>query len=77
MGVVFPLESQSHFLSKYFYILETMSSRGVRSVLQNEPFCFFVFPRHGWNLSVLPNNSGSILRHLGAVPGKTNIHEQQ
>lgn len=29
------------------------------------PFC-----RHGWNLTVLPNNTGSILRHLGAVPGK-------
>lgn len=26
--------------------------------------------RHGWNLTVLPNNTGSILRHLGAVPGK-------
>lgn len=30
-----------------------------------------MFPRHGWNLTVLPNNSGSILRHLGAVPGVT------
>uniref|UniRef100_A0A8C1ZY64 Jumonji, AT rich interactive domain 2a n=1 Tax=Cyprinus carpio TaxID=7962 RepID=A0A8C1ZY64_CYPCA len=30
-----------------------------------------LFPRHGWNLTVLPNNSGSILRHLGAVPGVT------
>ncbi|XP_075441776.1 protein Jumonji isoform X2 [Ascaphus truei] len=29
------------------------------------------FSRHGWNLTVLPNNSGSILRHLGAVPGVT------
>lgn len=29
-----------------------------------------LFLRHGWNLTVLPNNSGSILRHLGAVPGK-------
>uniref|UniRef100_A0A8C5PSP6 Protein Jumonji n=1 Tax=Leptobrachium leishanense TaxID=445787 RepID=A0A8C5PSP6_9ANUR len=29
------------------------------------------FSRHGWNLTVLPNNSGSILRHLGAVPGIT------
>lgn len=29
------------------------------------------FSKHGWNLSVLPNNSGSILRHLGAVPGVT------
>ncbi|XP_075682730.1 protein Jumonji isoform X2 [Rhinoderma darwinii] len=29
------------------------------------------FARHGWNLTVLPNNSGSILRHLGAVPGVT------
>ncbi|XP_069074885.1 protein Jumonji isoform X2 [Pleurodeles waltl] len=28
------------------------------------------FSRHGWNLTVLPNNSGSILRHLGAVPGE-------
>ena len=28
------------------------------------------FSRHGWNLTVLPNNTGSILRHLGAVPGK-------
>ncbi|XP_025772910.1 protein Jumonji [Puma concolor] len=26
---------------------------------------------HGWNLTVLPNNTGSILRHLGAVPGVT------
>ncbi|XP_072536471.1 protein Jumonji [Salminus brasiliensis] len=29
------------------------------------------FSKHGWNLSVLSNNSGSILRHLGAVPGVT------
>uniref|UniRef100_A0A674AUV8 Protein Jumonji n=1 Tax=Salmo trutta TaxID=8032 RepID=A0A674AUV8_SALTR len=29
------------------------------------------FSKHGWNLTVLPNNSGSILRHLGAVPGVT------
>ncbi|KPP73245.1 protein Jumonji-like [Scleropages formosus] len=29
------------------------------------------FSRHGWNLTVLPSNSGSILRHLGAVPGVT------
>ncbi|XP_041867268.1 protein Jumonji isoform X2 [Melanotaenia boesemani] len=29
------------------------------------------FAKHGWNLAVLPNNSGSILRHLGAVPGVT------
>uniref|UniRef100_A0A8C9JHJ2 Jumonji and AT-rich interaction domain containing 2 n=1 Tax=Panthera tigris altaica TaxID=74533 RepID=A0A8C9JHJ2_PANTA len=29
------------------------------------------FSRHGWNLTVLPNNTGSILRHLGAVPGVT------
>ncbi|XP_066529908.1 protein Jumonji isoform X2 [Hoplias malabaricus] len=29
------------------------------------------FSRHGWNLTVLPHNSGSILRHLGAVPGVT------
>lgn len=29
--------------------------------------------RHGWNLTVLPNNSGSILRHLGAVPGESVI----
>uniref|UniRef100_A0A1A8JLP2 Protein Jumonji n=1 Tax=Nothobranchius kuhntae TaxID=321403 RepID=A0A1A8JLP2_NOTKU len=29
------------------------------------------FSKHGWNLAVLPNNSGSILRHLGAVPGVT------
>ncbi|KAM9384941.1 protein Jumonji isoform 2-T2 [Pholidichthys leucotaenia] len=29
------------------------------------------FAKHGWNLTVLPNNSGSILRHLGAVPGVT------
>lgn len=29
------------------------------------------FSRHGWNLTVLPNNPGSILRHLGAVPGVT------
>jgi hypothetical protein len=28
--------------------------------------------RHGWNLTVLPNNTGSILRHLGAVPGKSD-----
>uniref|UniRef100_A0A8D0CQT5 Jumonji and AT-rich interaction domain containing 2b n=1 Tax=Sander lucioperca TaxID=283035 RepID=A0A8D0CQT5_SANLU len=31
----------------------------------------YLFLRHGWNLTVLPNNSGSILRHLGAVPGVT------
>ncbi|KAG7325847.1 hypothetical protein KOW79_010772 [Hemibagrus wyckioides] len=29
------------------------------------------FSKHGWNLTVLPHNSGSILRHLGAVPGVT------
>ncbi|XP_041962404.1 protein Jumonji isoform X1 [Alosa sapidissima] len=29
------------------------------------------FSKHGWNLTVLPNNSGSILRHLGAVSGVT------
>ncbi|KAI4817393.1 hypothetical protein KUCAC02_010794, partial [Chaenocephalus aceratus] len=29
------------------------------------------FSKHGWNLTVLPNNPGSILRHLGAVPGVT------
>uniref|UniRef100_A0A671P4E1 Protein Jumonji n=1 Tax=Sinocyclocheilus anshuiensis TaxID=1608454 RepID=A0A671P4E1_9TELE len=29
------------------------------------------FSKHGWNLTVLPNNSGTILRHLGAVPGVT------
>uniref|UniRef100_A0A8K9UZS2 Protein Jumonji n=1 Tax=Oncorhynchus mykiss TaxID=8022 RepID=A0A8K9UZS2_ONCMY len=29
------------------------------------------FSKHGWNLTILPNNSGSILRHLGAVPGVT------
>uniref|UniRef100_A0AAY4EGF1 Protein Jumonji n=1 Tax=Denticeps clupeoides TaxID=299321 RepID=A0AAY4EGF1_9TELE len=29
------------------------------------------FSKHGWNLTVLTNNSGSILRHLGAVPGLT------
>ncbi|KAJ8290742.1 hypothetical protein GJAV_G00016930 [Gymnothorax javanicus] len=29
------------------------------------------FSKHGWNLTVLPNNSASILRHLGAVPGVT------
>ncbi|XP_037119652.1 protein Jumonji [Syngnathus acus] len=29
------------------------------------------FAKHGWNLTVLPNNSGSVLRHLGAVPGVT------
>ncbi|XP_028836365.1 protein Jumonji isoform X1 [Denticeps clupeoides] len=29
------------------------------------------FSKHGWNLAVLPSNSGSILRHLGAVPGVT------
>ncbi|XP_051791453.1 protein Jumonji isoform X3 [Erpetoichthys calabaricus] len=29
------------------------------------------FSKHGWNLTVLPNNTGSILRHLGAVPGVT------
>lgn len=29
------------------------------------------FSKHGWNLNVLSNNSGSILRHLGAVPGVT------
>ncbi|KAI4880034.1 hypothetical protein NFI96_019904 [Prochilodus magdalenae] len=29
------------------------------------------FSKHGWNLNVLPHNSGSILRHLGAVPGVT------
>lgn len=29
--------------------------------------------RHGWNLTVLPNNTGSILRHLGAVPGKLAV----
>nr|XP_040045263.1 protein Jumonji [Gasterosteus aculeatus aculeatus] len=29
------------------------------------------FSKHGWNLTVLPNNYGSILRHLGAVPGVT------
>lgn len=29
--------------------------------------------RHGWNLTVLPNNTGSILRHLGAVPGKPDV----
>ncbi|XP_069051058.1 protein Jumonji [Lepisosteus oculatus] len=35
-------------------------------VAKSEPFS-----KHGWNLTVLPNNSGSILRHLGAVPGVT------
>ncbi|KAI7799134.1 putative protein Jumonji [Triplophysa rosa] len=35
-------------------------------VAKTEPFS-----KHGWNLTVLPNNSGSILRHLGAVPGVT------
>uniref|UniRef100_A0A8C1VGK3 Protein Jumonji n=1 Tax=Cyprinus carpio TaxID=7962 RepID=A0A8C1VGK3_CYPCA len=35
-------------------------------VCKSEPFS-----KHGWNLNVLPNNSGSILRHLGAVPGVT------
>ncbi|XP_062865727.1 protein Jumonji [Trichomycterus rosablanca] len=35
-------------------------------VVKSEPFS-----KHGWNLTVLPNNSGSILRHLGAVPGVT------
>uniref|UniRef100_A0A4W4G952 Protein Jumonji n=1 Tax=Electrophorus electricus TaxID=8005 RepID=A0A4W4G952_ELEEL len=29
------------------------------------------FSKHGWNLTVLSNNSGSVLRHLGAVPGVT------
>ncbi|XP_051573788.1 protein Jumonji-like isoform X1 [Myxocyprinus asiaticus] len=29
------------------------------------------FSKHGWNLTVLSNNSGFILRHLGAVPGVT------
>uniref|UniRef100_A0A4W4F2E4 Protein Jumonji n=1 Tax=Electrophorus electricus TaxID=8005 RepID=A0A4W4F2E4_ELEEL len=29
------------------------------------------FAKHGWNLTVLPHNSASILRHLGAVPGVT------
>ncbi|XP_072531943.1 protein Jumonji isoform X2 [Salminus brasiliensis] len=29
------------------------------------------FSKHGWNLTVLPHNSGSILRHLGAVSGVT------
>ncbi|MFT7811654.1 protein Jumonji-like [Arapaima gigas] len=29
------------------------------------------FSKHGWNLTVLPTNSGSILRYLGAVPGVT------
>ncbi|XP_077068691.1 protein Jumonji isoform X3 [Siphateles boraxobius] len=29
------------------------------------------FSKHGWNLTVLSSNSGSILRHLGAVPGVT------
>uniref|UniRef100_A0AAR2JZA0 Jumonji, AT rich interactive domain 2a n=1 Tax=Pygocentrus nattereri TaxID=42514 RepID=A0AAR2JZA0_PYGNA len=29
------------------------------------------FSKHGWNLTVLSKNSGSILRHLGAVPGVT------
>uniref|UniRef100_A0A4W3IJF0 Protein Jumonji n=1 Tax=Callorhinchus milii TaxID=7868 RepID=A0A4W3IJF0_CALMI len=29
------------------------------------------FSRHGWNLTVLPNNSGSILRHFGALSGVT------
>lgn len=35
------------------------------------PLLFFC--RHGWNLTVLPNNTGSILRHLGAVPGKPGV----
>ncbi|KAI5105780.1 protein Jumonji [Silurus meridionalis] len=35
-------------------------------VSKSEPFS-----KHGWNLTVLSNNSGSILRHLGAVPGVT------
>uniref|UniRef100_A0A8B9JXM0 Jumonji, AT rich interactive domain 2a n=1 Tax=Astyanax mexicanus TaxID=7994 RepID=A0A8B9JXM0_ASTMX len=34
-------------------------------------FSFLINSRHGWNLTVLSNNSGSILRHLGAVPGVT------
>uniref|UniRef100_A0A8C4X226 Jumonji and AT-rich interaction domain containing 2 n=1 Tax=Eptatretus burgeri TaxID=7764 RepID=A0A8C4X226_EPTBU len=29
------------------------------------------FSRHGWNLTVLPNNPGSVLRHLGALSGVT------
>lgn len=39
-----------------------------REKMYKWPFCILF--RHGWNLTVLPNNSGSILRHLGAVPGK-------
>ncbi|XP_069769525.1 protein Jumonji isoform X4 [Narcine bancroftii] len=35
-------------------------------VAKSEPFS-----RHGWNLTVLPNNSGSILRHFGALSGVT------
>ncbi|KAJ6664485.1 hypothetical protein lerEdw1_007142 [Lerista edwardsae] len=31
------------------------------------------FSRHGWNLTVLPNNTGSILRHLGAVPEEKKL----
>lgn len=35
-------------------------------VAKSEPFS-----RHGWNLTVLPNNSGSILRYFGALSGVT------
>ncbi|XP_072561486.1 protein Jumonji isoform X2 [Paramormyrops kingsleyae] len=35
-------------------------------VAKSEPFS-----KHGWNLTILPHNSGSILRYLGAVPGVT------
>ncbi|XP_060726886.1 protein Jumonji isoform X1 [Tachysurus vachellii] len=37
-------------------------------VSKSEPFS-----KHGWNLTVLSNNSGSILRHLGAVPAGVTI----
>ena len=46
--------------------VDTSTHKSRLPVGKSEPFS-----RHGWNLTILRNNTESILHHLGAVPGVT------
>ncbi|GAA6096060.1 protein Jumonji isoform X2 [Tachysurus ichikawai] len=60
------VEQRDCHVSVHYGRVDTSTHGSGFPVGKTEPFS-----KHGWNLTVLPHNSGSILRHLGAVPGVT------
>ncbi|XP_078270684.1 protein Jumonji isoform X2 [Rhinoraja longicauda] len=60
------VEQKDSHVAVHYGKVDTKAHGSGFPVAKSEPFS-----RHGWNLTVLPNNSGSILRYFGALSGVT------